>query len=293
MELLQYVSKIKQFKKDDLISSIRDEKGILSGLKDTVALIKSSDLDLESAASRWALTQGILKDIHRQLPASVKLMEVIEFNTKSIEGLLNGIEARASKIKQNLIAAESVTIREANLLSLMDGIEHWTKFTDMLLSTLLTMAGNKTNNTNELTKNDLAFLNKTWNYYSFCSVQYFKGHVGILADLDKMPDVPANEQNVDVIVGSKGIGAVSIPMNSLMPHELNPKYWFDNFMVDINLRRIKNLHESNKMLAFKIEQASNKRNGVNDPNIDRQIEIFQDKIIKNNAAVERIRGKYA
>lgn len=293
MELLNYVSKIKQFKKDDLLTSVRDEKGIVAGLSDTLALIKSNGFDLETTASRWALTQGILKDIHRQLPASVKLMETIEYNVGSIDKLLDGLEDRVKKIKQNIIAAESVTIREANLLSLLDGVEHWSKFTDMLLSTLITMTSNKNNNTNELTKNDLAFLNKTWGYYSFCSIQYFKGAATILADLDKLPDVAANETNVDVIQGSKGVSGVSLAINGLMPHELNPKYWFDNFMVEVNLRRIKSLHESNKILAFKIEQANNKRNGVNDPNIDRQIEILQDKIIKNKAAEERIRGKYA
>lgn len=293
MELLNYVSKIKQFKKDDLLTSIRDEKGIVAGLSDTLALIKSNSFDLETTASRWALTQGILKDIHRQLPSSVKLMETIEYNVGSIDKLLDGLEDRVKKIKQNLIVAESVTIREANLLSLLDGVEHWSKFTDMLLSTLITMTSNKNNNTNELTKNDLAFLNKTWNYYSFCSIQYFKGAATLLSDLDKLPDVPATETNIDVIQGSKGISGVSLAINGLMPHELNPKYWFDNFMVEVNLRRIKNLHESNKMLAFKIEQANNKRNGVNDPNIDRQIEILQDKIIKNKAVEERIRGKYA
>jgi len=44
---------------------------------------------------------------------------------------------------------------------------------------------------------------------------------------------------------------------------------------------------------MKISQAINKRNGSPDPDLDRRIEIYQDKIIKNDHSISEIEAQYA
>lgn len=46
------------------------------------------------------------------------------------------------------------------------------------------------------------------------------------------------------------------------------------------------------MLAMKIARLNNRRNGTNDPEIDRQIEIYQDELIKKQGKILQIEAKY-
>ena len=75
-------------------------------------------------------------------------------------------------------------------------------------------------------------------------------------------------------------------------HNLNPLFWIGLGMKNINLMRIDNMRAKNQQHAMKISQAINRRDGSNDPQIDRTIEIYQEKIIKNEDAIERIIRSY-
>jgi hypothetical protein len=52
------------------------------------------------------------------------------------------------------------------------------------------------------------------------------------------------------------------------------------------------MRASNEILAMKINQAINRKNGVNDAALDKQIEVYQDAIIKHTAKIKDIEAAY-
>ncbi|TQH47457.1 hypothetical protein, partial [Pseudomonas aeruginosa] len=75
-------------------------------------------------------------------------------------------------------------------------------------------------------------------------------------------------------------------------HLLNPKYWISLANMNLNIARIEKMRRDNELFAMKISKAVNMKNGVNDAEIDRQIEVLQDEIIKNVNTIETIERRY-
>ncbi|MGL5418665.1 MAG: hypothetical protein ACRDA9_04350 [Plesiomonas shigelloides] len=63
-------------------------------------------------------------------------------------------------------------------------------------------------------------------------------------------------------------------------------------MMNYDLYRLKKMKDDNLYYASKIAQIENRRNGENDPLIDSQINVYQERLIKNRATSDRIRAKY-
>ena len=75
-------------------------------------------------------------------------------------------------------------------------------------------------------------------------------------------------------------------------HSINPIFWSSVLWSKVQLVRIDRMRASNEILAMKINQAINRKNGVNDAALDKQIEVYQDAIIKHTAKIKDIEAAY-
>ncbi len=294
MELIDYAKNIKTFKQSEVISSIQNQLAFINGIQDTLDLVKSNNIDLSRSLDNWAVTNQITKEIHRVLSPSMSYWELIKHNFGVIQTVLNFILNEISTDKTKLYDGNSITIKQANYFNIIEMASFWVKYTNLVIDILLSMENKEQKDATPavVSKTDLAFVNKTRAYYSDLCIQFAEAPNTIIGHLKKMPDVPASENNIDVLMSSKGIDSVRA-MRGIAIHLLTPMFWIKELKMEWDIKSIKSYHEDNQYNAMKIEQLNNKRNGKIDTTLDFQISKYQDKIQKNRYEIEKIEARYA
>lgn len=289
MDLVKYAKGVKSLKKKDVYDTIALQKGMVNTIKNMLALNASNDVGYDQYAQRWALTKGILKDVGRRV-TNPTMTDVFVDSIKGIEFILSRLEQQAKGI-DDTIDGTTLTIKETNILIILDNIGFWTGYTLDLVEVLSSFALEGKEDERGINKADLTFLNKTWSYYSDLSVQFMAEPDQIVRRLEKLSDVPADQDSVDIVQNAKGRDAVNA-MRGFGIHTVLPVYWILDIKKNIDLGRIKANQKRIEIHSMKLEQLMNKRNGSNDPHLDRQIEIYQNDIIKAKAKIEDIVESY-
>lgn len=294
MDILSYTGKVKSFTEQELYAFMASLQVSVNDLTSNLENVRANNLgnDFDQAAESWMLTKSILKYASDKGFRNTNTLGTLQFGLSAIAFILPGIDKLIKGYRTKIWDGQIVTLRQTNILNLIEYINFWVDYTNKLVDVILTMQLNKTDPNKYLSVHDQKWLLGTQDFYKQFTVELLKGGRIMVQSLEKIPDVEVNEVSLDVIESTQGKKSMDLLERGFGIHNLNPVFWIGLGRKNINLARIENMRKKNQTHAMKISQAVNKRDGTNDPQIDHQIEVYQEKIILNEAAIANIIKEY-
>lgn len=294
MDILSYTGKVKTFSDSELHTHLA---AITVGINDLLAnidQIKANNFlgQFDEASNSWVLTKSILKHLQDKGFRGSSLLSDIEFGLSAMKMVVPGIEKMVRSYNTKIWDGKLVTLRQANILNVVEYINFWVEYTNKIVDVCLTMILNKVDPNKYLSVHDQKWMTGTQDFYKHFTTELLKGSKVLLTTLDKVPDVEVSEVSLDVLESTAGKGTTDLVGKGFGIHNLNPAFWIGLGIKNLNLTRIDNMRAKNQQHAMKISQAINRRDGSNDPQIDREIEIYQEKIIRNENTIEHIIRSY-
>lgn len=280
--------------KTDVIVSIDKELVYLRGLSDTIKLLRDGSDNLaavESYIQRNAVLKGIEGDVRKHINARSDLIGTMDFAINQLIAWVPKLKDRIVKGKTDTFDVETITFQEKGILDSISAINFFNRYSGVVLDIVITEAGKEVSLSSFLTKLDLAFFNNTPKYYSNLLVKFSQSIKTLDTMIDDLTDEPYDAQSEEILAASVGDKAVSVQRN-LAPHQLNPLYWWKRRQMKKDIKTIIDSNADVDMLAMKIARLNNRRSGVEDPGLDRQIEIYQDEIIKKQGKIAQIEARY-
>lgn len=294
MDAIEYSAGVETFKDTEIISSLLNLSVAATDLEANISRILNSDLDLSSVANQWIITKGLGKFLRDNgLPVN-NLSQTLLVGVAAIQALVPDVTKLVKGYNEKIWSGKLITLKQANILNLIEHLSFWIKFTRMIFDVLLTMNNKDIHAEQYLSKYDTRWVNGTDRFYRQLTAELLKGSKSVLARLNEVPDIEMTPTTLDVLESTEGVGKVDLLKQGFGVHLVNPIFWYHLTWSKINIMRIENMRRDNELFAMKINQAINKKSGNGeDPQIERQIEIYQNEIIKNTVAIEQIEKKYA
>lgn len=294
MDILSYTGKVKTFSEGELHTHLAATTVGINDLLANIDQIKANNFvkPFDEATNSWVLSKSILKHIQEKGFRSTSLLDDLEFGLSAMKVLIPGIEKMIRGYNTKIWDGKLVTLRQANMLNLVEYIDFWVEYTNKIIDVCLTIVLNKVDPQKYLSVHDQKWMAGTQDFYKHFTIELMKGSNALLKTLDKVPDVEVTDVSLDVLESTAGKGVTDLVGKGFGIHNLYPGFWIGLGIKNLNLARIDNMRAKNQQHAMKISQAINRRDGTNDPQIDREIEIYQQKIIRNEHAIEEIIKSY-
>lgn len=295
MKITDYGKRVKPIKQSEIISQLQILEVGYRDLHDNLMKFRELDINTDKLAESWAVTKSILTTLRREglLPRDYVIDDLLEFGIQSGMGLIKGLQPYVKKYNTQVWAGATLTVRQANILNLLDHLEFWLKYSRLIMLVLIDQSTTAKPAESQLTKGDIRWVNGTREFYTDFTKELTRGSREIFARLDKLPDVANDDDVVETIEAAHGKSSVSLLKRGFGLHTINPWFWFESAKANVQLWRIENMRSENVMMAMKINQAANQKNGVNDADLERRIEILQNEILKNQAKIDAIEASYA
>lgn len=291
---VQYAKSVKSVDARNIRSLLSTIDAGSKDFVDSLGRLKAENIDL-SKNDDWAVVASIVKNVSRVIPS---------FNSKSpIQDVLNMAAATLSHVAPELIklvngykdtvwSGHNLTVRQVYILSSIEQYEFWLSYANRLLDIMLTRQVEADFKIDRyLTKGELSFINGALEYFNTVTITLLEGKSKILKDIQTIPELDAEDETGDEILKGMGFKPPQTAQGFGI-HLLNPAYWYDELVKEINLIRIKRMQENNEYLAMKINQAINQKNGQDDAALDFRLETYRNKIIKNTAKMNEIVDSY-
>lgn len=295
MKLVEYTNKVKTFKETDLIAQLQVLQVGMRDLNDNLGRIKDVMPDFNTLAEKWAVTKSILTAARRNgtLPNSYQFSDLLDHSITASLYLIPELEKAVKGYSSKIWDGKILTMRQANILNVIEYLSFWLKYSAVVCDVLVTQHNQSIAPEQYMSKADLRWVNGTREFYTDFSKDLSEGSRAIMKRLDNIPDVEVDEATVEIVESSHGVDKAHLVKRGFGIHTVNPMFWVDVVKSKYNIYRIEQMRDQNMTLAMKINQAANKKNGTNDAALDRQIEIYQDKIILNQNNIEQIEARYA
>ena len=293
MDAIEYSAGVQTFKEGDIISSLLNITVAATDLESNLARIRNSGVDLSAVSGQWIITKGLDKFLRAQGLAMDDLPQTISTGLSSIQALIPEVTKLIRGYNEKIWDGKMLTLKQVNILNLIEHLTFWIKYVRMIFDVLLTMNNKDLQPDQYLTKYDTRWINGTELFFRQLTVELLKGSRVMLARLNAMADVEVSQNSLDVLETMEGGAKVDLLKQGFGVHMVNPIFWFHLAWSKINIMRIEQMRRDNELFAMKISQAINKKGGNDDPRLEREIEIYQDEIIKNTLAIEQIEKKYA
>lgn len=280
--------------KIDVIAAIDKEGNYLQGLLDTIQLLGDNAANLQAAQAyvqRNAVLKGIENDLRKQLDSRSDLITAITYAVKQLITWTPKLKDRIVKSKTSVYDVETINFREKGILDSVSAIGFFNRYASIVLDILITQAGKEVNMTTFLSKVDIAFFTNTAKYFSHLVVRFSAPVKSLETMIDDLSDETYDATSEEIIRTQVGDKAVSVQRN-LAPHELNPLYWYKRQRMKKDIKSIIDANADIDMLAMKIARLNNRRTGQEDPALERQIEIYQDEMIKKHGKIAEIEARY-
>lgn len=292
MDILSYTGKVKTVTTAELFTLLAEIRVNTNGVLANIENIKANNLveDFDKYADQWILTKSISKAVQDKGFRGSTLLANVAYGLASISSGLDGLDKLIKGQNEKVWDGKMLNLRQANILNFIEYIQFWVDYSSKIIDVVLSMILDKRADGNHyLNGHDTKWLLGTADFYKHFTVELLKGSRAFLAKLEKIPSVELTSTSLDVLEStSGGKDAVDIVGRGFGIHNINPMFWYGLAEKEINLKRIDSMRAKNQKHAMKISQAVNRRDGTNDPQIDREIEIYQKKIILNEAAIEQI-----
>lgn len=294
MDILSYVKGVKTFKKSELVNQITSLGVIANDLTSNITRMEANKIDLGHEINQWMVTKSISRELDNAGFRGVGFQYAVKTSLQTVSALVLGLTKMVQSSKDEVWDGKLLDLRQANLLNLVEHMDHWVKYTGLVYDVLITMKTKGNRDAEKvLAKADLRFVNQTMDFYKGTTTLLLKGSRVILDNLSKIPEVEVSETSIAVMESTEGAAFSSLIQQGFGIHQVNPVFWYKLNKMNLNLARIDKARKDNEVFAMKITQAVNQKNGVDDADLDHQIEIYQDAIIKNVALIETIEKEYA
>lgn len=292
MDALSYTAKVKTFKQSEICESLMNLTVANNDLQANIQRIVN-ELDLSNQMDHWVITKGTEKALKSAGVFHKSFSNTVLNACATIAALVPALLIEVKSFKEELWDGKLINLRQANLLNLIEYLSFWIDYTRMVYDVLITMNNRSVEVGAILDKVDLRWINGTEQFYRTFFIELLRGSKTILANLRDIPEVSVDETSLDVLEGTAGPGKIDLLQQGFGIHLANPIFWVGLLWKNINLMRIEQMRRKNETFAMKISQAINQKNGGSDPQLEYRIEVYQDEIIKNQAAIEKIENSYA
>lgn len=293
MDILEYVKNVKDFSLNEINTIIGTVEASASTLEDNLRMMKSSKVELSPNASQWFVPASILKSLASNGFRHNSIEEPVLFAVGVVKTVTTGLTKAVKDIGQNVWSGKVITMKQAMILNLLEHLQFWNRYSELLISTMLS-ATNEDKQPGELLSGfDNKWLNGTKGFYETFTVTLMKGSRAMLERINDAPDLPVDENTIELLEAAGDKNVTDVTQQNFGIHLITPVFWVSLAKSKIQLRRIENMRARNAQFSMKISQAINKKGGNPDPKLDRQIEIYQAEIAKNEAAIEAIEESYA
>lgn len=293
MDILEYVKNVKDFSLNEINTIIGTVEASASTLEDNLRMMKSSKVELSPNASQWFVPASILKSLASNGFRHNSIEEPVLFAVGVVKTVSAGLTKAVKDIGQNVWSGKVITMKQAMILNLLEHLQFWNRYSELLISTMLS-ATNEDKQPGELLSGfDNKWLNGTKGFYETFTVTLMKGSRAMLERINNAPDLPVDENTIELLEAAGDKNVTDVTQQNFGIHLITPVFWVSLAKSKIQLRRIENMRARNAQFSMKISQAINKKGGNPDPKLDRQIEIYQAEIAKNEAAIEAIEESYA
>lgn len=285
---------IKDTPKSDVLVGIDKEINHVQGLSDTLKLIEDSPetkANVEAVINSNAVLKGLDNDTRKFINPKTNLLDSLNFAVRTLSLWLPKLRDRIEKSQVKVFDTETLSFKEKGILDSVSSINFYTKYATMLLDIALTQANKPERMEAYLEKADFRFFNDTAKYFTSLTTRFNTSVKDLETMIDKLSDETFDTLSEDIIKGQLGIDSVSVAQN-LLPHEVNPFHWLKWREMKKDVKTIQVSGEQIDMLVMKIARLNNRRNGSEDPALDRQIEVYQNDIIKKRARIAQIEDKY-
>lgn len=286
---------ISETPKLDVLVAIDREMATVTGLRDTLDLLQDSGketLDLANAViAKNAVLKGIENGLKRGLSPSVTLLSNIEDVLTHLGMWLPKLRERIIKSKTAVYDKDTITFKEKGILDTVSAVNFYNRYATQILDIILTQANKDEPLQSLLTKVDLAFFNDTAPYFINLSIRFSDSVKSLETMIDDLSDELYDETSEEIIAAQLGDAGVQVLRNAAL-HKVNPLHWWKMRKMKKDINTIQSNIESINMLAMKIARLNNRNQGTQNPDLDRQIEVYQDGIIKKRAQNLSIEAKY-
>lgn len=291
MDIINYTDKVKSFKTSEIMMLVQSLEVGSNDLIGKVELVKANSINLDNEIETWFVTKSIQKNLAASSFKS-PFLNAIEFNARCIAMVAVDLKRLVTEYKDKVWDGKLLTIKQANILNTIEMFTFWVNYSQTLLDVLITMSNEGVAAEKYMTGHDLKHVNDTKGLYEQLSVELLKGSKYFIKRLEAMHDVPVDENSVSILESTEGKDTVDLITKGFGIHLITPIFWVSLARSRIQLARIEQMRRKNEQFAMKISQAINLKQGNDDPQLDRRIEVYQDAIIKNEAAIARIEASY-
>lgn len=286
---------ISETPKLDVLIAIDREMATVTGLRDTLDLLKDSGAETwkmaEEVITKNAVLKGIEANLKRSISPSISLLGNMEDVLSQLNMWLPKLRERIAKSKTTIYDKETISFKEKGILDTISGVNFYTRYATMVLDIILTQANKEANLQSLLNKVDFAFFTDTAPYFINLSVRFSDSVKSLETMIDDLSDEMYDETSEQIIAAQVGESGVTVLKNAAL-HKVNPLHWWKMRKMKKDINTIQSNIESINMLAMKIARLNNRNNGIQNPDLDRQIEVYQDGIIKKRAQNLSIEAKY-
>lgn len=279
--------------KIDVIFAIDKEQNYLQGLGDTIQLLSDNPENLKAAegyVQRNAVLKGIESDVRKGVSSTGTLISQINFSLIQLNTWLPKLKDRVVKSKTNVYDIETISFKEKGILDIISSINFFSRYAGMVLNILITESDKEVPLNSFLTKVDIGFFTNTAKYFSHLLVKFNQSIKSLEQMVDDLSDETYDVTSESIIRSQLGEGSVSV--RNLAPHELNPLFWYKRQVMKKDIKRIIDANADIDMLAMKIARLNNRRTGVEDPALERQIEVYQNEMIIKQSKIAQIEARY-
>lgn len=294
MDILNYVKGIPTFKKSSLLDRLSVTTVNANDLKNNIARMDANKIDLEKEINSWVISKSISRDLANGPYRGLSFNYAMDHALSTVVSLCEGLNKIVSKDRHEVWDGKLLNLRQANILNLLEHVDHFLKYTTFVYDVLITQKNKKTRDADTyLQKADARFLAQTLEFYKGTLFFLLKGSDQIIKDLNKIPEIDVDETSLSVMEGTSSKDEMELVKNGFGVHNLNPVFWYKLGRMNMHVAEVEKARNENDTFAMKISQANNLRNGTNDAALDDQIEVYQDEIIKNVARIRSIEAQYA
>lgn len=286
---------IKNAKRTDVIAALETETNFLIGLKDNIVMLRdisgTAGDDVKKAIETNATLKSIVSGLRREIH-NADLLTALQYAIENLQVWGARLKEIITKSDTKVWDDSTITFRERGVLDAISSINFFNRYADTVLNVLLTAAYDGADPKTIMSKVDLSFFSDTAAYFTTLVVRFNQPAKELWKMIEDLSDELVDDLSADILRGTDGEASVSI-RKGLAPHQLNPLHWVYVWRMKRDLETIRSGNEQIELLALKIARLNNKNSGVQDPNLDHQIEVYTDKIIKikarNNKIVESYR----
>lgn len=289
MEILEFRNQLQTVKKADVLKLIRDHRNFLEGIMDNLRLMDSEGVTFKGALAGWSEANRFERAVRVNIPNNVTFKDIMFGAVNTQITLLDMLE-KDFNAGPNVIGKETATIREINGLMIDSYISFWVDYASRLMdmATSMMVKGKQV-----AQKVDLDYLDNELERFGELTYMLFEKRNEVIKRYKNAPKLVADEQNVEVLIGSKGQDTVlALPVKRIAPHNFNPVFWWESYQMERALKAYERHQNSIEANAQKISYYRDLQNKQPSPANEKMIEKLEDRIIKSQAAMERIEDYY-